>query len=122
MLLEHESTELQWRLAYVDLTTRGRGGDSGRIEFMVMRRSPIKIKMYQERGHQTPHVHVDYGRTNHAASYSLESGKRLVGSLPTKYDREIGAWIANNRGKLLKVWETAQAGGDPQCLVGDLKE
>ncbi|ATC86219.1 DUF4160 domain-containing protein [Pseudoalteromonas arctica] len=39
----------------------------------------MKIKIYQEKGHHLPHIHIDYGRQQHAASYAIETGERIEG-------------------------------------------
>jgi len=122
MLLESELAELQRGLAQVDLLTEPRPGSrSDFIEFLVLKRSDLKIKMYQEQGHHAPHVHVDYGREHHVASYSIAEARRLAGTLDTKYDQEVVAWINKNRDRLLEAWTTAQAGHNPGPLIAKLR-
>ena len=77
---------------------------------LIQRLAQLKIKMYQERGHALPHLHVDYGKQHHVASYSLDPPARLEGDLDTKYDRKIVGWIAVHKAQLLKVWNRLQAG------------
>jgi hypothetical protein len=62
------------------------------IELLLVKLNELKVKMYQEAGHHTPHVHIDYGRHNHVASYAINEPKRLAGTLDTKYDR-TQSWI-----------------------------
>jgi hypothetical protein len=105
----------------VDLLTEPRTGTrGGGIELLLLKLKELKIKMYQEAGHQMPHVHVDYGRRNHVASYSVNECKRLAGTLDTKYDREILDWIAEHRDKLLEAWRIMQSGKDPSGVIGEL--
>jgi Domain of unknown function (DUF4160) len=121
MLLEPELTELQQQLAQVDLLTEpGRRAQGEFIKVLVVKLRNVKIKMYQETGHQIPHVHVDYGRDHHVASYSIAETRRLAGTLETKYDREVVAWITKHRTKLLEVWGTAQAGENPGPLIAEI--
>ena len=121
MLIEAELKELQHRLAEVDLLTRPRRrGQPGFIEFLVLKLSHLKIKMYQETGHPTPHVHVDYGRDHHVATYSIAEGRRLAGTLDGKYDREVIAWLTKHRTRLLEIWGTAQAGRDVGPLIAEV--
>lgn len=52
------------------------------MEIILAKRKDIRIKIYQEKGHHLPHIHIDYEKKLHFASYSMETGKRLVGNLP----------------------------------------
>jgi Domain of unknown function (DUF4160) len=67
------------------------------------------VKMYQETGH-------------HVASYSIDEGRRLAGTLPAKYDREVLDWIAANRTTLLQAWQALSSGSDTTVLAGELLE
>jgi Domain of unknown function (DUF4160) len=78
------------RLALVDLLTERRAQPyKSTIELLVIRLGPLKVKMYQEPGHNAPHVHIDYGPRSHVASYSINDGERLAGTLDAKYDRAM---------------------------------
>ena len=121
MALEAELKQLQHQLALVDLLTEPRPATRGDvIERLLVKLKELKIKMYQEAGHQTPHVHVDYGRHNHVASYSINERKRLAGTLDAKYDRAVLDWIADHSDKLVEVWQTMQSGKDPSGVIGEL--
>jgi hypothetical protein len=74
----------------------------------------------EEAGHHAPHLHIDYGRCNHVASYSIHNHRRLAGTLSTKYDRVVTSWISEHREKLLRIWGAMQSGDDPSHLVGEL--
>jgi hypothetical protein len=114
--------ELQRSLATVDLSTEPR--PTGRVEIfkvLVLRLQHLKVKMYQEMGHKTPHLHVDYGTERHMASYAIEDGARLAGELDSKYDRTIAAWIAERRAQLLDTWNALQQGEDASVLIGELR-
>src|SRR2546422_10819426 len=121
MALEAELKQPQHQLAVVDLTAQPRANRrSDTLEHLLLKLRELKIKMYQETGHHLPHVHVDYGRRNHAASYSINERRRLAGTLDAKYDREILDWIEANRDKLLEAWHTLQSGEDHRIVIGEL--
>ncbi|MEX0729503.1 MAG: DUF4160 domain-containing protein [Aquisalimonadaceae bacterium] len=119
MVLEQEAKDLQRRFAQVDLLSGE--SSSGYIEFLVHKRRNIKIKMYQEKGHYVPHVHIDYGHSHHAATYTIEYAQRIAGSLDKKYDREVTAWISSCREQLQDIWDTTQAGKNSEELVAELR-
>ena len=112
MSLEREMEELQGKLAQVDLLaqTTTRPG-AAHIGFVVMKRGSLKVKMYQEQRHKLPHIHVDYGRQNHVASYSIDPVVRLKGSLDRKYDEVVTRWIEAHRDMLLALWKKVGVGG-----------
>lgn len=121
MNLEGILTELQSNLAFVDLTScPNSSGNSG--EFLVEKLLDLKIKMYQEKGHARPHVHVDYGKDRHAASYSIPEGVRLAGSLSRKYDNLIGYWIQNHHQQLSQLWELTQKGEPNESVISLIRE
>ncbi len=121
MELEAEVKQLQHQLALVDLLVgRPDAARGDPIELLVVKLKELKVKMYQEDGHQRPHVHIDYGHQHHLASYSVDKPRRLAGSLDAKYDREVLNWIAQHRDKLREVWKTMQMGRDPNGVVGEL--
>lgn len=116
--LEH----LQGQLAIVDAVSDGHrsSGPDETLSLLVVRLKALKVKMYKEASHRLPHVHIDYGGRNHAASYSIHDGCRLAGTLSTKYDLSVTTWISEHRETLLKAWEAMQSGDDPICLIGEL--
>jgi hypothetical protein len=122
MTYEKLLESLQRSLAQIDLINEPRRrAPAGFTEFLVLKLKNIKIKMYQEKGHSMPHIHIDYGKENHVASFSIEPPRRINGSLNSKYDREIISWVTANKEALLKIWSEAQAGGNPSNLIAQLK-
>jgi hypothetical protein len=106
----------------IDLLTRPRGGDGREVlELLLKEFQPIKIKMDGNKNHKRPHVHVEYGRHFHAASFAIDTGERMVGNLARKYDRSVQTWIGENRSKLLQVWALVQKGKDPNAIVCELR-
>src|SRR5215471_6491759 len=84
---------LQTALAMVDASSkRPKGSRSDLLEILLLKLEQIKLKMYQERGHRRPHFHVDYGPSNHSASYGIDTGERIEGHMPRKYDHAISSW------------------------------
>ncbi|WP_220467221.1 DUF4160 domain-containing protein [Pseudoalteromonas sp. 5Ae-yellow] len=77
----------------------------------------MKIKIYQEKGHHLPHIHIDYGRQQHAASYAIETGERIEGDLSRKYDNDVSNWLEQNRDKVLEIWHSLQAGMPHEPLL-----
>lgn len=121
MELGSELEELQSQLAQVDmLTTPTRSHRSSYISLLLLRRGNLKLKMYQEPGHNLPHIHIDYGRQSHVATYCIDPPARLVGTLDGKYDRSVTEWISSRKEKLLEAWSLLQTGGDPVPLVLEL--
>jgi len=80
----------------------------------------MKFKIYQEKGHQLPHIHIDYGRQQHAASYAIETGERIEGNLSKKYDTDVSNWLDQNRDKVLAIWNDLQAGMPHELLLAEL--
>ncbi|WP_137936569.1 DUF4160 domain-containing protein [Chitinivorax sp. B] len=121
MSYEDKLKQLQRDLAQIDLLTEPRRQTSSRFpEFLILRLKDIKLKMYQERGHSMPHIHVDYGSQHHVASFSIDPPARIEGSLHRKYDKSVIEWISVNSDALLKIWSKVQSGGDPSLLVAEL--
>lgn len=90
------------------------------MEILLAERKNMKIKIYQENGHHLPHIHIDYGRQHHAASYAIESGERIEGSLSKKYDSDVSGWLDRNREKVLEIWNSLQSGVPHEQLLAEL--
>lgn len=121
MSLDKEFDELQRLFAQKDLLTEPRrSAGNGFMEILLVKRKDMKIKIYQEKGHSLPHIHIDYGKQHHIASYAIETGARIEGDLPTKYDRDVSSWLERNRVKVLKIWDTLQGSMPYEPLVAEL--
>ena len=112
---------LQTDLAGVDVFSSSRRPVRGVSEYLLCKRETLKFKMYQESGRDMPHIHVDYGKLLHAASFSIDPPKRLAGELPGRYNKSVIAWIDKNSADLLKIWKVLQEGGDPRSTEVNLK-
>jgi hypothetical protein len=121
MALIDDLEVLQNQLAQVDfLTTPSRSSKTSDLSFLLVKRGHLKFKMYQEHGHALPHIHIDYGKLTHAASYRIDPPSRLTGNLDGKYDKPITEWISSRKNKLLEAWAIMQAGDDPTHFTHEL--
>jgi hypothetical protein len=121
MSLNKEFDELQRLFAQKDLLTEPkRSAGSGFMEILLVKRKNMKIKIYQEKGHSLPHIHIDYGTQHHVASYAIESGERIEGNLARKYDSDVFNWLERNREKVLEIWNALQTGAPHEPLVAEL--
>lgn len=77
----------------------------------------IVISMYAEAGerHNTPHVHARYGE--YRATFALETGDLLSGSLPKSQLRLVQAWVELRREELEEDWQRLQAGRLPNRIA-----
>ncbi|MBN1990459.1 MAG: DUF4160 domain-containing protein [Bacteroidales bacterium] len=113
--------KLQNDMALVDLLTRPKRGGS-LTEILLKNLQPLQMRMEQDKNHKMPHLHVSYGRNNHAASYSIENGQRIVGQLDNKYDKVVNNWIFSNQKQLMQIWGEIQNGDDKayKLSIGEL--
>ena len=111
---------LQQSLAVIDLLTH-KAANPGRLEYLLLRRQPLKLKMYKEDRHQRPHIHVDYGNEPHVASYAVDTGDRLSGSLDRRYDKAVSEWLLRHSAELSEIWVMTQLGGNPETLIAQLR-
>ncbi len=116
-----KSEELQKQMAELDLpNSRSSNGPY----FLVLKLQNMKIKMYEEKHHQKPHIHIGYGVYEHAASFCIETGNRLIGNkkeLAKKYDKIIRNWISENKAELMTLWTVTQQGGNNETLIAALR-
>ncbi len=78
----------------------------------------ILIKMFFRdiEKHHIPHIHAEYqGKT---AVYSIPDGELLAGSLPSKKQKLVIAWIEIHQDDLLADWELAVNGKTPFTIRG----
>ena len=121
MNLDEEFSELQRLFAQKDLLTeKRRSSGDGSMGILLVKRQNMKIKIYQEKGHSLPHIHIDYGKQTHVASYAIKSGDRIEGDLPKKYDSDVSSWLGRNRDKILKIWNALQASTPYEPLIAEL--
>src|SRR4051794_31697333 len=75
-----------------------------RPRYIVTRLEEIQIRIDGDTNHARGHVHIQYKKEGHAASYAIDDGSRLAGKLPTYYDRVVRRWIADNKKDLDVLW------------------
>lgn len=122
--INDEVKKLQRDLANIDLVMNAinkRSNNKDFIELLLVKFENIKVKMYKEIKHNNPHIHIDYGKEAHKASYSIETGLRIIGNLNKKYDKTIQEFIINNKNSLLNIWENVQNGQNVECLIANIK-
>ena len=70
----------------------------------------IVIRMFTETGapHHVPHLHAYY--QNQKATFRIDTGDVLAGSLPRRQMRLVEAWIELYRDELMRNWQLADAG------------
>jgi hypothetical protein len=102
-----ELKKLQKYLALIDIKTSSR---ARLVEVLLKDLQPLQMRMEQDKNHKMPHFHVSYGKDKHAASYSIQSGERIVGHLDNKYDKVVKNWIFNNQEKLTQIWGEVERG------------
>ena len=118
--LAEEIAELQKAFGDIDLLLKPR--DFSPIpQFLVRVLEDIKIRMDGSKNHRRPHIHIDYGRKRHTASYAIDTGEKLVGSLGSQYDRRVLKWIDEYRPKLMMLWENVQTGGRTNSIISELR-
>ncbi|MGE8152574.1 DUF4160 domain-containing protein [Pseudomonas vancouverensis] len=119
MEMEKEAKKLQDDLAFTDmLTAPSRGGDYAEMAIKSLKRLTIRMEADH---HARAHVHIDYGREFHAASFAIDSGERLVGRMPAKYDRDVKAWIIQHQEKLQSLWDAMKRGAPHEKILAELK-
>jgi Domain of unknown function (DUF4160) len=136
--LEKSLVELLNQLEWIDWRPRIRlsdvdtGIDGKRVKtlsdvdtFIVGKRvktlKGIRIRMDGSKNHKRPHVHVDYGKEYHTASYAIDNGERIAGELEGKYDGVVSIWIAKCRPQLLRAWKLTQAGQNADEVICELR-
>ncbi len=78
----------------------------------------ILIRMFfmDTEKHHLPHIHAEYqGETG---VYSIPDGKLLAGSIPSKKEKLVVAWIEIHQDSLLANWELAVNGKTPFKIKG----
>jgi Domain of unknown function (DUF4160) len=118
--LTNLAARLQRDLANVDMSSGRSRRNSNSLELLLLKFQNLKLKIYQERGHAMPHIHVDYGKQHHAASYSIDPAARLEGTLHRKYDDSVISWVQQHKDTLFKIWTALQAGAALSTLVAEL--
>ncbi|HXW56447.1 MAG TPA: DUF4160 domain-containing protein, partial [Candidatus Cybelea sp.] len=99
------ASELQERLATVDLVSPGPVPDDGTVKLLVLRKECIELRMYKEAAHHRPHFHIEY-KSEFEASYALDNFERLAGYMPRKYEDVILPVARASQGHLIDFWRS----------------
>lgn len=95
-----------------EMPSRGLKRRRNQFHLIVYELAPVKIRMDGSKTHMRPHIHIDYARDRHAATYAIDSGEKLAGRA-TREHKRISEWIIANRDLLERIWSTIRAG--EQC-------
>ena len=117
--IKRELRQLQYDLAVSDSFARPLM--PGCMQFLVVALKDVTLRMDANTNHKRPHIHIEYGKNHHAASYAIDNGECLAGDLETRRDRLVRAWIASNRTKLLELWKAAHDGKKFDAIVTELR-
>ena len=71
----------------------------------------IKILYKDNKQHNTPHVHAEYG--DYEASFDINNCKLLAGKFPPKQTKLVEAWMEIYKDDLLTNWKLAIKGEPP---------
>ena len=104
--MNKELEDLRDQFAFIDLTTSD--GNEGLLEVRLKKMLPLEFRM--EPDNHTPHIHINYGKEKHKASYRINDGVRVAGDLDNKYDKIVNDWIAKNQTTLQEIWTAMKAG------------
>ncbi len=75
--MNKELKDLQEKFAFVDLMTKG--GKEGLLEVLLKKILPLEFRI--EPDNHVPHIHINYGKEKHKASYRINDGVRVAGGL-----------------------------------------
>ena len=78
----------------------------------------ILIRMFfkDTEKHSLPHIHAEY--QGQVAVYSIPDGKLLAGSMDSRKEKLIAAWIEIYRDDLMADWQLAVNGKTPFKIRG----
>ncbi|KIM10280.1 MAG: hypothetical protein KU37_10795 [Sulfuricurvum sp. PC08-66] len=71
----------------------------------------VTIYFYDNRQHNTPHIHVRYQDTK--AIFDITTCEIIEGNLPKKQQKLVQAWMEIHHDELIANWELALAGEQP---------
>jgi len=115
--LQHALNELQDQMAILDML-REPSGDFG-LELLLKKHLLLQLKMDGNRNHERAHLHLDYHRTKHMASYAIDNGQLLAGD--GSYSSVVQPWIAQHRADLMRVWHGLRGTGANSAIVAQLR-
>lgn len=78
----------------------------------------VRMYYFDNQQHKMPHIHVHY--QDDSAVIEIPTGKILEGSLPTRKQKLVDAWIEIHQEELMADWQLAIA-GDSVFKIDPLK-
>jgi hypothetical protein len=106
--------ELQDKFAEIDLLTEK--GNDRLFEILLKKILPMEFRMEPDH-HGAPHIHINYRKEKHIASYRIKDGVRVAGNLSNKYDKVVKDWIALNQTQLQEIWTAMQDGNQNEYEI-----
>ena len=110
---------LQDRMAMVDMRSRPTLGRGDALEVLLKEHRLLRLKMDGNLNHARAHLHIDYHRTRHLASYAIDNGELLAGD--GTYNGVVQPWIEQHRAELMRVWKGIRTAEVDDAVVGQLK-
>lgn len=108
--------KLQEQMALIDLLRKPAGKG---MELLLKKHLLLALRMDGSRNHARAHLHVDYHRTKHLASYAIDNGDLLAGD--GMYSSVVRPWIAAHRDDLMRVWSEIRGMGADMAVVAELR-
>lgn len=115
--LQRSLSTLQDQMATLDMMREPGQGDG--MELLLKKHLLLVLKMDGNRNHQRAHLHLDYHRRKHMASYAVDNGELLAGD--GSYSSVVQPWIARHRLDLVRVWNSIRGGGADPVIVARLQ-
>ena len=115
--LQRALGDLQDQMAELDMMWEPSQGNG--LELLLKKHKLLKIKMDGNRNHERPHLHLDYHRNKHMASYAIDNGDLLAGN--GMYSSVVRPWIAKHHVKLTQVWDGIRGSGADPVIVAALR-
>jgi hypothetical protein len=75
-----------------------------------------KVIIKPDKNHFRPHFHIHY-KSEHAASYAIDTLELLAGKMPKKYEKPILDWASRKQTYLKLVWDNLKSGMDINSFV-----
>lgn len=113
-------SELQNEMAMHDLLGASRGSRTLGAELLLIKQKKLALRMDGNKNHPRAHIHIDYHRDHHLASYAIDTGERLAGA--GTYDRVVTPWIGRHRADLMIVWNGIRGSGPDSVTVALLNQ
>ena len=76
----------------------------------------IKLIILPDKNHERPHFHIHY-KTEHAASYAIDTLELLAGDMPKKYEKPVLQWASRKQKSLQLTWNDLKAGNHVRSLL-----